>query len=115
MWHFNRKALAGCALTIAAFAAHADGGTVMFSGAIVEPTCSVGLQRIQTTEAGTPRRYNCTEQATASPGHAAQAYALSVVSLAETPLASDRLVAYFAQYLSAQSAAPPKLVTQTYE
>ncbi|WP_266170320.1 hypothetical protein [Dyella subtropica] len=94
-------------------AVHADGGQLVFSGAIVEPTCSVGLQRVHAAEAEavTPRRYNCTEQAGAGSGRAAQAYALSVVSVAGTPLASDRLITYFADY----SSAPPKLVTQTYE
>ncbi|WP_266170319.1 hypothetical protein [Dyella subtropica] len=111
-----RKTLAGCvvvAALLASSSAFADGGVVVFSGAITEPTCSVGQQRISAAEASanTAQRYNCTERADASPGQAAQSYALSVTALTETPLASDHLIVYFAHYLSAQ----PKLVTQTYE
>jgi hypothetical protein len=110
-----RKTLAGCAVVLALGVsplAWADGGTLVFSGAVVEPTCSVGMQRIAAAESVSgARRYNCTEQAGATPGQVAQAYALSVTTLAETPLASDHLIVYFANYLNAT----PKLVTQTFE
>lgn len=97
---------------LAAPLAHADGGTIVFSGAIVEQTCSVGVQRIAAAEtAGVAREYHCSERANATPGQLAQSYALSVTDVADTALASDPLIVYFAHYLSAS----PKLVTQTYQ
>jgi hypothetical protein len=93
-------------------AAMADGGTIVFSGAIVEPTCAIGVQRIGDAQGtAAPRRYHCSEGTAATPGRLAQSYALSVSDTVGTPLASDPLIVYFAQYLSAQ----PKLVTQTYD
>ncbi|WP_143109334.1 hypothetical protein [Dyella sp. OK004] len=110
-----RKTLAGCAiaLTMASLPVWADGGLITFSGAIVEPTCSVGLQRIDAAEASAhpSQRYSCSERAGTTSGLAAQSYALSVGTTSETPLASDPLIVYFANYLNVQ----PKLVTQTYE
>ncbi|MFC4763671.1 hypothetical protein [Dyella koreensis] len=110
-----RKTLAGCAvaLAMASFPVWADGGLITFSGAIVEPTCSVGLQRIDAAEASAhpSLRYSCSESVGATSRRATQSYALSVSATSETPLASDPLIVYFANYLNAQ----PKLVTQTYE
>ena len=108
-----RRTWLGCvvALTLGAPAAHASGGSIMFSGAIVEPTCAVGPQRVRTAEANGLQHYHCTEQAGATPDQAAQSYALSVTALSGTALASDRLIGYFANYLNAE----PTLVTQTYE
>ncbi len=101
------------AMAFAPAAAMADGGTIVFSGAVVEPTCSVGAQRIGDAQgaAAAPVRFRCSEGANATPGQLAQTYALSVNDTVGTPLASDPLIVYFAQYLSAQ----PKLVTQTYD
>ncbi|TNY27074.1 hypothetical protein BV497_05315 [Fulvimonas soli] len=97
------------ALAMAAPLAHADGGSIGFSGAIVEPTCSVGAGRINEAQNLGARHYRCTEQADATPGQAAQSYVLSVTE--GSALSSDRLIGYFAGYLNAE----PKLVTQTYE
>ena len=91
---------------------HAEGGVIAFSGAVVEPTCSVGSQRIVDAQAThAPQHYRCSEQASAEAGRIAQSYALSVTDTTGTPLGSDRLIVYFANYLSAQ----PKLVTQVYD
>lgn len=109
-----RKTLMLGAVAIAGWpvAAMADGGTIVFSGAIVEPTCAVGAQRIGDARvAASPRRYRCAGPANAAPGQLAQSYALSVSDTIGTPLASDPLIVYFAQYLSAQ----PQLVTQTFD
>ncbi|WNL46017.1 hypothetical protein RKE25_21830 [Dyella sp. BiH032] len=100
------------AMALAPAAAMADGGTIVFSGAVVEPTCSVGAERIGSAQgAVAPVRFHCSERANATPGQLAQSYALSVNNTVGTPLASDPLIVYFAQYLSAQ----PTLVTQTYD
>ncbi len=97
------------ALAMAASLAHADGGTLRFSGAIVEPTCQVGAGRVGEAQELGARYYRCTEQADATPGQAAQAYMLSVTVVSAS--SSDRLIGYFAGYASGA----PKLVTQTYE
>ena len=100
------------AMAFAPAAAMADGGTIVFSGRIVEPTCSASSQRIGDAQgANAAHRYRCSEGAHPTPGQLAQSYALSVSDTVGTPLASDPLIVYFAQYLSAQ----PKLVTQTYD
>jgi len=91
--------------------AHADGGRIGFTGAVLEPTCSVGYQRIGIAESSGSQFYHCTERTGATPGQAAQSYTLSVVSVSGTAIASDRLIGYYANYLKAE----PKLVTQTYE
>ncbi|AHX16467.1 hypothetical protein CH75_21880 [Dyella jiangningensis] len=105
-----RKTGMGCvvALALGAPLAHADGGRITFSGAIMEPTCTVGFQRINEVQAKGAHQYRCTEQVDATPGQAAQSYALSVTSGSALP--SDQLIGYFAHYLNAD----PKLVTQTY-
>lgn len=100
------------AMTFAPAAAMADGGTIVFSGSIVEPTCGASAQRIDAAQdAQAPHRYRCSEADHPTPGQLAQSYALSVSDTIGTPLASDPLIVYFGQYLSAQ----PKLVTQTYD
>lgn len=107
-----RRTWVGCvvALALGVPSAYADGGRLVFSGAIVEPTCTVGFQRIDEVQARGPRQYRCTERADATPGQAAQSYALSVTS-SESSLPSDHLIGYFAHYLNTD----PKLVTQTYD
>jgi hypothetical protein len=112
VWMRKTLVVALAAMAFVPAMAVADGGTIVFSGAVVEPTCSVGTGRIGDAEAAVaPVRYRCTERVSATPGQRAQSYALSVNETVGTPLASDPLIVYFAQYLSAQ----PKLVTQTYD
>ena len=100
-------------ILVAGSSAHASGGVIAFSGAVVEPTCSVGTEHVAAVATGgASQHYRCTEQADgAAPGRVAQSYALSVTDTAGTPLGSDPLIVYFANYLSAQ----PKLVTQAYD
>ena len=99
-------------IVVAGSSAHASGGVIAFSGAVVEPTCSAGTQHIAAAQAvTTAQRYRCSEQPGATAAQVAQSYALSVTELTGTPLGSDRLIVYFANYLSAQ----PKLVTQVYD
>ena len=99
-------------IVVAGASAHASGGVIAFSGAVVEPTCSAGTQHIAAAQAvGAAQRYRCSEQPGAATSQVAQSYALTVTDTAGTPLGSDRLIVYFANYLSA----PPKLVTQVYD
>jgi hypothetical protein len=106
-----RKTWMGCvvAVSLGVPVVHADGGRMTFSGAIMEPTCTVGAQRIDEVQARGARQYRCTERADATPGQAAQSYALSVTRGSALP--SDQLIGYFTHYLNAD----PKLVTQIYD
>ena len=115
--------LAGCALAMlfGASNAKAASGRIMFSGAVVEPTCSVSDARIdataspQSNHGSAPRRFACGSTDTAA--DAGRAYALTEVSLDAVVTAHDRLLDYFAGYLNAAgiSGAEAKLVTQTFE
>jgi type 1 fimbria pilin len=99
-------------IIVAGSSAHANGGVIAFSGAVTEPTCSAATQHIATAQTGgSAQHYRCSEQAGVAASQVAQSYALSVTDLTGTPLGSDRLIVYFANYLSAQ----PKLVTQVYD
>lgn len=121
-----RKTLVSCML-VAAFAAPslatAAGGRIAFSGAIVEPTCGVGSAPMAAITSSPVRgaqvlgRFVCDSGSGRSATAAVQPYALSVVNLASTPLAADRLIGYFAGYMKAagKSEADLQLVTQTYE
>ncbi|WP_266159229.1 hypothetical protein [Dyella silvatica] len=123
-----RKILVVCVL-VAAFAAPsqavAAGGRIAFSGAIVEPTCGVGsgpmaaivAAPVRAASAQSLGRFVCDSGAGRSATAAVQPYALSVVNIASTPWAADRLIGYFANYVKAagQNQADLQLVTQTYE
>jgi hypothetical protein len=96
----------------------ASGGRITFTGAIVEPTCSVSTEHITTMIANPAiqnqsRRMVCTvPNALTSP---AQIYAVTVVRL--TGSEPDRVLQYFNNYVKAAqaNASGPVLVTQTYE
>jgi type 1 fimbria pilin len=111
---------AGCtlAMIVGSSSVRADGGSISFSGAVVEPTCSISDARIDVAPThsdpnATPGRFACGSADTAA--DAGRAYSLTEVSLDAAAIADDRVLAYFAGYLSAAGIAEPKLVTQTYE
>lgn len=94
-------------------AAHADGGRISFTGAVVAPTCTVDAAGLSGFGAA-PRQFTC-GNAGRSPTSAPRAYAITQ----RTPIADvrgDRLLAYFGQYVAAADKdAQPSLVTQTYD
>jgi len=118
--------MADCALVaLVMFAgmsgANAETGRIVFSGAVVEPTCSVDDARIgamalpQPGHGLVPARFACgTSNAAAG---AARSYSLAVVSLDATTIAHNRLLDYFASYANARGVAQPnaKLVIQTFD
>lgn len=114
-----RFSLAACALALSLVAmnAHASDGRVMFSGAIVEPTCQVDQRNLEMASlqaAAASSRIACAGAAGAT-ATAPQAYTLTVSHLsAETP---DRLLRYFAGYVAAGSVGrlDASMVTQTYD
>jgi len=117
--------MAGCAWVALAMlagmsGANAETGRVVFSGAVVEPTCSVGDVRIGAVALpqpghSVPARFACGTSSAAA--GAARSYSLVVVSLDATTIAHDRLLRYFASYANAPGVAQPnaKLAIQTFD
>jgi hypothetical protein len=96
-----------------------DGGTIRFSGAVVEPTCSIATQSIPGLTAGTVQvrqslQQSCGGSATAgATASTSPTYQVDVVHLSGTE--PDQVLRYFAGYVrAAQASADPELVTQTY-
>lgn len=96
----------------------AASGRINFTGAIVEPTCGVNIERVATWIAaastrGLPHLDAC-GRSSAGAG-TPQIYTVSVVHLSDAE--PDRVLRYFSDYVRAGHAgAPdPTLVTQTYE
>lgn len=100
-----------------------EGGTITFSGAIVEPTCSIASMPgalnlpIDAARKHQPLQRNCLTPTTASAATAvSRPYSVSVVHLSASE--PDRVLNYFANYVLAtqpSGSAGPMLVTQTYE
>lgn len=94
--------------------ANAATGSIVFSGAVVEATCSADDTHADTVSRPKPvRRLTCGHTAT-DPG---RFYSLTVVSLDAETIASDRLLDYFVGYANVEGAdgAKAKLVIRTYE
>jgi type 1 fimbria pilin len=112
---------AGCtlAMIVGSSSVRADGGSISFSGAVVEPTCSVSDASVLATAmprpnlATSPQRFTCGRTDTSA--NAGRAYSLTEVSLDAAAIGNDRVLTYFAGYLSAAGIAEAKLVTQTFE
>lgn len=120
-----RRTCVGCvvALALGGPLAHAEGGTIMFSGAVVAPTCSVDSRRIPEPPNGQRssaviRNFGCAGTTNTSfSALAPQAYTVSVEPLDASALRSDRLISYFSDYVHAAvpEEAHMQLVTQAYE
>lgn len=112
--------LMGClgAALLGAPSVQAADGQITFSGAVVEPTCSLSDAGVipaasQPTPAPGSPRFAC--GSTGAPTGKGGAFALTEVSLNPATIGDDRVLAYFANYLSAAGMAEAKLVTQTFE
>lgn len=109
------------ALALGAPVVHADGGVILFTGAVVTPTCSMDSGTSGALPGGstsTRPRFGCSGAANASfSTRAPQVYSVSVEPLESSSLSTDRLVSYFSGYVRA--AAPGdthmQLVTQAYD
>jgi hypothetical protein len=99
----------------------ASGGRITFTGAIVEPTCSVSAANIDAAamrpakSGAAQHRFVCGAARTTE--DSAQLYSLTVVSLDAATINHDRVLDYFAGYVKAagNNEAVPKLVTQSFE
>lgn len=99
----------------------ASGGRITFTGAIVEPTCSVNAE-VTDTVASMPashealqRRFRCGSAQSAV--ESGQFYSLTVVRLDAAATNHDRVLEYFAGYLktTGSNEATAKLFTRTFE
>lgn len=107
-------ALAGLAMLVGVSGAYAADGRVVFSGAVVEPTCpATGPDGAEAyARAGSaPRRLSCGDTATGS----GRSYARVVLDLAEANRNHDRLLDYFASYAATGNGAAAKVVIHTYD
>ena len=109
--------LAGCALVMffVTSTANAADGRIAFSGAVVEPTCSPGLESVvhADTDAGSAaQRLDCGRTA----ADAGRTYSREVLDLTMASRYHDRLLDYFASYaplvIGGDAA---KVVVRTYD
>lgn len=97
----------------------AESDQILFSGSIVEPTCSIEAGESTTATGVAPTitgetRRTCAKSVNATAA-ASQIYALTVVRLSGS--VPDRVLKYFDAYVkgSRTDAVDPALLTQTYE
>ncbi|PXV59110.1 hypothetical protein SAMN04487785_10630 [Dyella jiangningensis] len=111
----------GCiaaALALGAPLAHADGGTITFSGAVVAPTCAAGTGNVAAmTASPSHQRFDCAGSSGANARTAPTSYTLTVEPLDGSALSADRLASYFSAYVKASGHedAHVNLVTQAYD
>lgn len=112
-----RKTWMGCVVAVSLVSvAHANTGTITFSGAVVTPTCSPDQRSYASGGGATAIAHlGCTGVDAAADG--SQLYELRVTALQGSALASDRVIRYFAGYAKdiGNDAASLKLLTQTFE
>lgn len=109
-----------CIIALIPLPIRAESGRIIFSGSIVEPTCSLAPEESAMVTGATPSVVGETRRQTcARPGHATAAasgiYALTFVRLSSS--VPDRVLQYFDTYVKASrvDAVDPMLITQTYE
>ncbi len=97
--------------------ANAATGRIVFSGAVVEPTCSIEEAPVHTANRSLPvgqlasRHRTCGQ----TPTDSGRSYSPTVVSLDAAAIANDRLLDYFAGYANSASGEQATLVVRTYE
>jgi Na+/H+-dicarboxylate symporter len=115
---FSGRVLIASAMLASMSIAHAETGRIVFSGAVVESTCStedahVGIAISSGSVDGLmSRKLTCGHTAT-DPG---RSYSRDVVSLDAAIIANDRLLNYFASYANVTGDGNwAKVVTRTYD
>ena len=106
------------AMVLVPLPALADSDQIIFSGSIVEPTCSIEAEQSTTVTGVTPTitgeaRRTCARSVNTTA--ASQIYVLTVMHLSSSM--PDRVLKYFDDYVKASrtDGADPALLTQTYE
>lgn len=99
-----------------------DGGTITFTGMVVEPTCSVATVSTDVglapgaVQVHQPLQRSCSSATATGPtAKVSRPYIVDVVRLSGTE--PDRVLRYFENYVRAAQpqSANPQLITQTYE
>lgn len=108
--------LAGCALTllVGMSTAHAATGRIVFSGAVVEPTCSTTeFESVTYAAVGSfVQRLDCSRTA----ADAGRTYSREVLDLVMANRHHDRLLDYFASYARLSTGGDVvKVVVHTYD
>lgn len=108
-------ALAGLAMFVGASSAWAASGRVVFSGAVVEPTCAIAEAGPIAPEAVGPAAQHLACGRTAT--DAGRSYTRQVIDLTTANRGHHRLLDYFVSYAprGADGAAAAKLVVHTYD
>jgi type 1 fimbria pilin len=101
-----------CTLLLSVSTAKAAGGQIAFSGAVVEPTCSINDARVNAA-VSTPSSAACSRADTLA--DAGRIASLTATDLDVATADHDRLLTYFSGYLGTANIADAKLVTQTFE
>ncbi|HUW53902.1 MAG TPA: hypothetical protein VMV99_10845 [Rhodanobacter sp.] len=115
--------LAGCILAtiFGTSTARAANGRIVFSGAVVAPTCVASEAHIGAATTAQPGQNQTSGQFVCGNAGAAadagRAYSVTVASLDSTTLPHDRLLGYFSGYANASGVdgIKARLVTQTFE
>jgi hypothetical protein len=118
-----RRTWLGCvvALALGVPLAHADGGTITLTGAVVTPTCSINggiADAISAGVASSQQHFGCSGAAdTSFSAREPQAFRVSVEPLESSSLGTDRLISYFLGYVRAAVPGDThmQLVTQAYD
>lgn len=96
--------------------AWAAGGRIVFTGAVVEPTCAVDATQISTTldDAAIPATHRACGQTITAAG---TGYSSQTVTIDPAGVVNDRLLAYFARNLlvASNGRASVKLILRTYD
>jgi len=96
--------------------ARAGGGTIRFSGAVVEPTCSVAAtDAAPVTDAGTALAGQDHMSCGRTPADSGRSYTRNVLELNAQAVATNRLLSYYAGYADGAGDGRVKLVVRTYD
>ncbi len=99
--------------------AQAEGGRIIFSGAVVVPTCAAnesGAGVMTAVRVPATHQFICNgKRGTARDSASAASYGLSVVSLGRAQSTGNPLLEYFAGYLGSSQAVDARIITRTYE
>ena len=104
----------GLLIALAVPSAWAEGGRINFTGAVVEPTCTIDTAQLGNAAIATaPVHRTCGQGAV----DAGRSYSRTVTTLDATAVTNDRLLGYFASYAPMGAGGKPatSLIVRTYD
>jgi len=105
----------GTLALLSASDAHAGGGRITFSGAVVVPTCTGQAEAATLTGGDFSSADTVTCGGRSQTASDVSSYGLSVRSLGASESAGTPLLQYYADYFSASHAGGARIVTRTYQ